>query len=343
MRVVLRSVSIILESAAIIVLSLLFSLSVYAISDNNQVFSDTETTQKVMLSMKPDDGDGTAPPNFDDLQKINEDVCAWITVDGTNIDYPVLQGSSNLTYLNKDVYGNFSLAGSIFMDASNDYLFRDRYSLMYGHHMDNHMMFGDLDLFKDEDFFKKNRTATLLTKKEAIDMQVFAIMEIPDSTEEIFNPTMWGKDLSKLVSFIKDHSMYVDSKAYELANDNGDSIQIVALATCTDGATGNRSILFLVAKRSKDSDPPVDDPPLIDDPPVHYGPPAYGPPALADPDVNDPLYKNKHSDKQIGENSIRPPAKTGDKLSDSPYFWLAIFVGSMMSLLILFTIRSRKL
>lgn len=314
MRIVLKGVSVFFETTAIIVLSLLFSLSVYAISDNNQIFTDTETTQEIMLEMKPEVEYASAPPNFSDLHQINADVCGWITVDGTNIDYPVLQGSSNLTYLNKDVFGNFSLAGSIFLDAVNDYQFNSRFSLIYGHHMDNHLMFGDLDLFKDSDFFQQNRYATLLTVNESIDMQVLAIMETADSTEEIFHPTMWDQDISPLVTYIKDHSMYVDQTAYELAVNNIDSLQIVGLATCTDGATGNRTVLFLIAKGSSDPKPstPVNPP---DDQP----------------------------EKPTETDYVRPPAKTGDSFSNSPYFWFAIFVGSVMSLLILVTIRRRQL
>lgn len=337
MCIFLKSISVLFESTAIIVLSLLFSLSVYAIYDNNQVFSDAESTQEEMLMLKPDGGSGDKPPDFNDLQEINADVCGWITVDGTNIDYPILQGSSNLTYLNKDVYGNFSLAGSIFLDASNDYYFRDRYSLTYGHHMDNHLMYGDLDLFKDADFFEQNRKATLLTKKETVSMQVLALMETIDSTEEVFNPTMWGKDVTQLVKYIDKYSMYVDPDAYKLALDNIGSIRILGLATCTDGATGNRTILFLIAKSDNPPDPlgggtPAGDPPADFDPPGEYSPPGN----------NNPAGINRHSGNTIEMDAIRPPAKTGDKLSNSPYFWLAVFVGSTMSLMILFTIRRRQ-
>lgn len=324
MRIFLKSISILFESTAVIVLSLLFSLSVYAISDNNQVFSDTEATQEIMLQMKPEVEYLSAPPDFNDLHEINPDVCGWITVDGTNIDYPVLQGSSNLTYLNKDVFGNFSLAGSIFLDAVNDYQFGDKYSLIYGHHMDNHLMFGDLDLFKDADFFQQNRYATLLTLNESIDMQVLAIMETSDSTEEIFHPTMWNGDISPLVAYIKDNSMYVDQAAYETALDNIDSLRIVALATCTDGATGNRSVLFLIAKNGGNN-----------------GGNSGSNPNLGGGNIDNPPAGQQ--DKPIDTDYVRPPAKTGDSFSNSPYFWLAIFVGSMMGLLILVTIRRRQL
>lgn len=55
--------------------------------------------------------------------------------------------------MTRDTCKNTSLAGSIFMDARNEDDFSDRYIIIYGHHMDNGFMFGDLDKFIDEDFF----------------------------------------------------------------------------------------------------------------------------------------------------------------------------------------------
>src|SRR3712207_1882877 len=57
--------------------------------------------------------------SFAELQKINSDVCGWITISDTNIDYPIVQGKTNMEYINKAVDGSFSLSGSIFLDYRN--------------------------------------------------------------------------------------------------------------------------------------------------------------------------------------------------------------------------------
>ena len=118
----------------------------------------------------------------------------------------------------------------------------------------------------------------------------------------------------KLILILNKYSMYVDPDAYAMALDNIDSLQILGLATCTDGATGNRTVLFLIAKGSSDPKPSTP--------------------------VNPPDDQPK---KPTETDYVRPPAKTGDSFSNSPYFWFAIFVGSVMSLLILVTIRRRQL
>ena len=83
---------------------------------------------------------------------ITEDMVAWITIDGTNIDYPVMQAADNMKYLNLNPYGEYSLSGSIFLDSRNSADFSDDYSILYGHHMEYGVMFGALDEFLDEKY-----------------------------------------------------------------------------------------------------------------------------------------------------------------------------------------------
>ena len=79
-------------------------------------------------------------PTLAGLQTVNPDVCGWLTVDGTGIDYPVVQGATNMDYVNRDVYGDFSLSGAIFLDSRCAADLTDPYTVIYGHHMDNSAM-----------------------------------------------------------------------------------------------------------------------------------------------------------------------------------------------------------
>ena len=97
----------------------------YALWDNSQVYAAAENVRDEMLQLKPQPAAEEGGPTFHELQAVNPDVCAWVTLDNTNIDHPVLQGTDNLSYINRDVYGNFSLAGSVFLDSRNDTAFAD--------------------------------------------------------------------------------------------------------------------------------------------------------------------------------------------------------------------------
>ena len=86
---------------------------------------------------------------LDMMLAINPDVRGWLTIDGTHVDYPIVQGEDDMEYVNKGVYGEFSLSGTIFLDSENTSDFSDCYNLLFGHHMANGAMFGDVVRFTD--------------------------------------------------------------------------------------------------------------------------------------------------------------------------------------------------
>ena len=147
-RVALRTADFLISAVVVLFLLTAGAYSAYALWDNNQVYAAVDNVQGELLQFKPA-ADGENGASFEELLAINSDVKAWLTLDNTAIDYPVVQGENNFSYINTDVYGDFALAGSIFLDSDCDGSFNDPYSLLYGHHMENSKMFGDLDLYKD--------------------------------------------------------------------------------------------------------------------------------------------------------------------------------------------------
>ena len=182
----------------------------YALWDNQQIYNAANGVQLEMRRLKPvvheeaDEEEAEAGPSFDELLAINPDVCAWVTVDGTNIDQPVLRGETNYIYINTNVYGEFALCGSIFMDSRCDRDCTDPYILLYGHHMASHGMFGDLQLFKDEKFFSDNHTGTLLVPGKEIPFHIIACIVTEASNNSIFDPLVWYENITGLERFIEE-------------------------------------------------------------------------------------------------------------------------------------------
>ena len=74
--------------------------------------------------------DGSVPlDNGNSLAKKNEDYRAWLTLDETNIDYPVMQYSNDLYYASHDDFGESSITGAIYLSAANKRDFSDSYNL----------------------------------------------------------------------------------------------------------------------------------------------------------------------------------------------------------------------
>ena len=223
--------------------------AVYALWDNNQVLAAAENVQAEMLKLKPvteetaQETDNT--DSFAQLLQINEDVCGWISMDNTQIDHPILYGETNMEYINKDVYGGFALAGSIFLDSRNDKLFGDAYSLLYGHHMADSRMFGDLELYKDEAFFRDNRTGTLILPHGTFDLEVISCMLVGSFDEHIFEPESTRDDIQSLLDFAEKESLFVNNDVLVRARQT-EGLQILALSTCSSEFTDARTIVLTV-------------------------------------------------------------------------------------------------
>jgi sortase B len=194
-----------------------------------------------LLQYKPTaTGEDRPNPTLSELQKIAPDVCAWLTVDNTNIDYPVVRGKSNLEYLNQAVDGSFSLSGSIFLDFRNANDFSDPFSLIYGHHMAGKAMFGELPNFLMSDYFESHTTGTVFTTEHTYFIQWFACLETNAYDAMIYNnPTAVCDEasMSELLSYIQANATQYRNLGVTASD------RLVALTTCSAAATDGRIVL----------------------------------------------------------------------------------------------------
>lgn len=86
----------------------------------------------------------------------NRKLIGWVKIDGTYIDYPVMQTVDNEYYLDHNMNQEYDKNGTIFMDKDCDVLKPSTNYILYGHHMRNGKMFGQLDKYKDETFCEEH-------------------------------------------------------------------------------------------------------------------------------------------------------------------------------------------
>lgn len=172
------------------------------------------------------------PPYLDDLLEINKDTKGWITIYDTNIDYPIMQGKDDMEYINKDVYGNFSISGSIFMASHNSGDFSDLYTLVYGHHMANGSMFGDILKFKKKEFFDANDIGVLILPEKVYDLKIMAVLETDAYDHEVY----WSdkEEVNTFLDYTKRNALFYRDAQYE---------KLLTLSTCDDATTAGRTIL----------------------------------------------------------------------------------------------------
>ncbi len=123
------------------------------------------------------------PIDFEAVQAQNSDVCAWIQVDGTIIDYPIMQSSPDADdnyYLDHDINGSVKRAGSIYIQKLNSKEFDDPNTLIYGHNMLNGTMFGQLKKFRNKDFFDQNRNIYIYTPGHILKYEIISAFVYDD-------------------------------------------------------------------------------------------------------------------------------------------------------------------
>lgn len=170
--------------------------------------------------------------DFDELLKINPDTVAWLTVDKTHVDHPVVQGKDNFEYLTKGFDGKHYAGGTLFLDYKNKKDFSDRYSIIHGHHMDRGAMFGDLPKFLDKKYFYKHKTGTLLTPTFDYDLKIVGVGKYNAYDDNVY---LVGTDR---------HIPYIIKTAKWRRKMEDMSHNLLALSTCSGAMNDDRIIVF---------------------------------------------------------------------------------------------------
>ena len=111
-----------------------------------------------------------------ELQKENSDIIAWIEIENSKINYPVLQGKDNSFYMTHDYKKEYSKDGSLFLDKDYDWSIPSSNLLIYGHNnRGSTEMFVDLMNYKEEDYYKNHKTIRFTTAKEDAEYEIIAV------------------------------------------------------------------------------------------------------------------------------------------------------------------------
>ena len=168
-------------------------------------------------------------PDFEALAAINSDVVAWIKLEDSTIDYPVVQGKDNSYYLEHLFDGTVKHNGTVFVDCKNTPGFVDRNTAMYAHHMRDGSMFADLEKFLDADWRESHLYFRLYTPDAEYKIYPFAGLKFKGSEAQIQMTFEDSMAFLEYVDELKSKSLF-ESDIRISASD-----QIVTLSTCTYG------------------------------------------------------------------------------------------------------------
>ena len=179
--------------------------------------------------------------DFAGLEEINEDCVAWIYIEDTAINYPVVQGSDNSYYLKHLIDGKWNSAGCIFLDSRVDSDISDRHSIIYGHHMNDGSMFTLIEKYTDQDWYDQHPVFVLETPQDIFTLYAAWGFYIP-AQQWVDSGFDLAENRQALAEYADSHSTFVTDVRWD-----GEE-PLVALITCAGYSDADRYILLCVPR-----------------------------------------------------------------------------------------------
>ena len=164
---------------------------------------------------------------FEALEDRNKDIIGWLFCPNTMINYPIVQAEDNMYYLHRDIDGNYSSYGTLFVDCTCKEKFHAENCVIYGHHMADGKMFANLINYRSQMYFDEHPVMYLNTPEMNYRIELFSgyVTSMESNTFQMnFNSKEekqnWLDGICNLSEFSSDVNVTSDD-------------MIITLSTCT--------------------------------------------------------------------------------------------------------------
>lgn len=188
-------------------------------------------------------------PEYRELAQENSDLAGWLKIDGTKINYPVMATPTDPQfYLRRNFQKSYDYSGTPFLDYRCDAELPSTNLVIYGHCMKNGGMFGELERYKDADFWTEHRTIQFdtLYERRAYEVAAVFLTQVPADGEEGFRyyDFIQAQSREEFDGFIQDVQ---DAALYDtgVVPQYGD--ELLTLSTCSYHTQDGR--LAVIARR----------------------------------------------------------------------------------------------
>lgn len=208
--------------------------------ENSDIFAEIKNT---IFIDKNSDNIEKNNIDFKSLKQINSDTVAFIKVNGTNIEYPIVKTNNNDYYLTHSFNKNYNSAGWVFMDYRNKVDGTDKNMVIYAHNRRDDSLFGTLKNILTEEWQKnkENFIIPFITETEKAEFQVFSVYKT--ESEEYYITTSFGTN--------QEFQTFIDTIKARSEKDFGINVtekdNILTLSTCADN-NKERVVLHAIKK-----------------------------------------------------------------------------------------------
>ena len=167
--------------------------------------------------------------NFKALHGKYPDSVGWI-YQKDEMSYPIVMGKDNNQYLRNMIDGKYNVAGTLFVDCEYKDALSGRYSVVYGHNMDDRSMFGSLTDYKDEKYYLEHPYFEIYVGDQMYRYHVYAAMKVDEDSDLLMaEDQMTDEEFLKLMKWVDEEKPY-GTKAPKITKNS----DVIVLATCTE-------------------------------------------------------------------------------------------------------------
>ncbi len=191
-------------------------------------------------------------PEFAELYTMNNHIVGWISIEGTNINYPVMQTpDSQDYYLNRDFNREYSRQGCIYIREACDVFAPSDNLTIYGHRMGDGTMFNDLHKYLKKDFWEEHRYITFNTLTQRSTYEIICIFRIEStkSSSFLYHLFVDAADRDQFDAYLQNCRNYA---VYDTGLSASYGDKLITLSTCEYTRVNGR--LVVVARRLPDSE-----------------------------------------------------------------------------------------
>ncbi len=171
--------------------------------ENNSVKKESNTQEKTtdILNFSVD---------FNSLLDKNSETVAWIRIENTNINYPIVQAKDNEYYLKHNFLREKNGAGWIFADYQNNFENLDKNTIIYGHNRRNGTMFSNLNYYLKTEWCKNkyNKYFNFITQNQSYIAEIFSVYKISTNNVDIRSTFSSQEEIQQNIDSWKSASIY---------------------------------------------------------------------------------------------------------------------------------------
>lgn len=232
----------------IVLVVLLITSIIYIYIQNKTDKEQEEIFEELEIISQEEIKEEEEKRDLQELYNMNNDFIGWIEIEDTNISYPVMQTNINRKdyYLHKNFYKEYSSLGTPYIAEFCNVKESDNL-IIYGHHISNDRMFGELEKYKKESFYKNHSIIHFDTIYEKADYEIIAVFKTIAETGFKYYKFVDSNSKGEFDTFIKKckELSFYDTEKTAIYGD-----RLITLSTCEYSNKNGR--LVVVARKITD-------------------------------------------------------------------------------------------